>query len=140
MATATHIRLPDDVDKALSSYATRVGAGKSTVISQAVSEWLRTEAHRGIAFVTELTGERRAALINGPQVWTVAEAWLQHDPEHRSAVELAGTLELSVKSVETALAYWADNRQEIDGIITRHHLAQDEALAAWERRQSLGTA
>ena len=140
MATATHIRLPDDVDKALSSYAARVGAGKSTVISQAVSEWLRAEAHRGIVCVTEVTGERRAALISGPQVWTVAEAWLQHEPEHRTARDLADTLGLSMKSVETALAYWADNRQEIDGLITRHHLAQDEAVAAWERRQALGNA
>ncbi|MFZ2238547.1 MAG: hypothetical protein WAV90_03270 [Gordonia amarae] len=140
MATATHIRLPDDVDKALSSYAARVGAGKSTVISQAVSEWLRAETHRGIAFVSEVTGERRAALINGPQVWTIAEAWLQHEPEHREARELADTLGLSPKSVATALTYWADNREEIDSIISRHHLAQDEALATWERRQALGTA
>ena len=94
--------------------------------------WLRAEAHRGIVFVTEVTGERRAALISGPQVWTVAEAWLQHEPEHRTARDLADTLGLSMKSVETALAYWADNRQEIDGLITRHHLAQDEAVAAWE--------
>ena len=38
----------------------RAWAGKSAVISQAVSEWLRAEAHRGIVFVTGVTGERRA--------------------------------------------------------------------------------
>lgn len=95
------------------------------------------EDHPGIVFVTTNTGERRAALAGGPQVWTVAEAWQQHDRDERNARVVADALGLSTHEVETALAYWADNREEIDEQVSRHHAEQDEALAAWERRRSL---
>ncbi len=94
------------------------------------------EAHPGIVFVKTVTGERRAALAAGPQVSTVAEAWRQHSAHRRSPAQVAATLGLSVRDVETALAYWADCRDEIDDLIDRHHRSQDEALAAWERRRA----
>jgi len=50
---------------------------------------------------------------------------------------VADALGLTVRDVETGLAYWADNRGEIDDLIARHHASQDEALAAWERRRAL---
>lgn len=110
---------------------------KSTVVVSAVREWLRMQAHPRIVFVTTLTGERRAALAAGPQVWTVAESWLQHDKRERSARTVADALGLSVVDVEAALAYWADYRDEIDEVVERHQADQDEALAAWERRRKL---
>ena len=94
--------------------------------------------HPGIVFVASGTGERRAALAGGPHVWTVAEAWQQHDKKHRSAKIVADAVGLSRHEVEAALAYWAGNREEIDGQVSRHQAEQDEALAAWERRRSLG--
>ncbi|MHB1874536.1 MAG: hypothetical protein ACYCPF_06745 [Streptosporangiaceae bacterium] len=114
-----------------------MGAKKSTVVVSAVREWLRMQAHPGVVFVATVTGERRAALSAGPQVWTVAEAWLQHDRADRTAAVAADALGLSVAEVETALAYWADYQEEIDDLINRHHASQDEALAAWERRRAL---
>jgi hypothetical protein len=42
---------------------------------------------------------------------------------------------LTTVDVELALGYWADYRDEIDGLISRHHASQDEALRAWERRR-----
>jgi len=110
---------------------------KSTVVVSAVREWLLMQAHPGVVFVATATGERRAAQSAGPQVWTVAEAWLQHDKADRTAASVADALGLSAIDVETALAYWADYQDEIDDLITRHHASQDEALAAWERRQAL---
>jgi uncharacterized protein (DUF433 family) len=95
------------------------------------------EAHPGIVFATTVTGERRAALATGAQVWVVAEAWQQHEGGDRSPATVAATLGLTVRDVETALAYWADQREEIDELIDRHHAEQDEALAAWERRRAL---
>jgi hypothetical protein len=100
-----------------------------------VAEWLRMRAHPGIVFVTAEGGDRRAALAVGPQVWTVAEAWLQHDKDERTAAVVADAVGLTAADVENALAYWADYRDEIDGLIARHHASQDEALAAWERRR-----
>ena len=102
-----------------------------------VREWLRMQVHPGVIFVAAVTGERRAALSAGPQVWMVAEAWQQHDKDDRTAAVVADALGLSAIDVETALAYWADYQDEVDELISRHHASQDEALAAWERRQAL---
>ena len=137
MSSPTNVRFPEALDKSLSDYARRVGAKKSTVVVGALREWLRMEAHPGIVFVKTVTGERRAALATGPQVWTVAEAWQQHHARERSPETVADTLGLTVRDVETALGYWAEHRDEIDQLIEQHHAAQDEALAAWERRRAL---
>ena len=137
MTSPTNVRFPDQVDQSLADYARRSGAKKSTVVVGAVREWLRMQAYPGIVFVTTLTGERRAALAVGPQVWTVAESWLQHDKDERTAAAVADALGLSVVDIETALAYWADYRDEIDELVQRHHASQDAALAAWERRRAL---
>jgi hypothetical protein len=91
-------------------------------------------------FVAAVTGERRAALSAGPQVWTVAEAWLQHDKSGRTAAVVAEALGLTPVDVENALAYWADFPDEIDDLISRNRASQDEALAAWERRRALDDA
>jgi hypothetical protein len=95
------------------------------------------QENRGVIFVSTVTGDRRAALSAGPQVWRVAEAWLQHDKEELSAAVVADALGLSAADVEAALAYSADFQDEIGDLIDRHHVSQDEALAAWERRQAL---
>jgi hypothetical protein len=137
MTSPTNVRFPDQVDRSLSDYARRSGAKKSTVVVGAVREWLRMQAHPGIVFVTTVTGERRAALATGPQVWTVAESWLQHDKSERSVAVVADALGLPVSDVETALEYWADYREEIDSLVEREQASQDDALAAWERRQAL---
>jgi hypothetical protein len=137
MASPTHVRFPDTVDSGLTSYARKVGATKSSVVVGAVDEWLRMQAHPGIVFATTVNGERRAALAVGPSVWTVAEAWHQHRKNERTPAVVAEALGLAVCDVEAALAYWADNRDEIDELIERHQASQDEALAAWERRRRL---
>jgi hypothetical protein len=137
MVSPTNVRFPDAIDKDLAEYARQVGAKKSSVVVGAVREWLRMQAHPGIVFVPGLGGERRAALAVGPQVWTVAEAWQQHDRGDRTAAVVADALGLTVADVEIALAYWADYRDEIDELISRHHASQDEALRAWERRRAL---
>jgi hypothetical protein len=82
-------------------------------------------------------GARRAPLTVGPQVWTVAESWRQHETDVRTPTVVADALGLAVVDVETALAYWAEFHDEIDSLISRHHAAQDDALAAWERRRAL---
>jgi uncharacterized protein (DUF433 family) len=137
MVSPTNVRFPDAVDKALAGYARQAGAKKSSVVVGAVREWLRMQAHPGIVFVPAVSGERRAALAVGPQVWTVAEAWQQHDKGDRTAAVVADALGLTVADVEIALAYWADYRGEVDELISRHHASQDEALHAWERRRAL---
>ncbi|HEY1616680.1 MAG TPA: hypothetical protein VGG25_03640 [Streptosporangiaceae bacterium] len=70
----------------------------------------------------------------------VAHAWLQHGKEQRTPAVVADALGLTVMDIEAALAYWADNPDEINDLISRHQASQDEALAAWERRRSLDEA
>lgn len=93
----------------------------------------------GITFVSEPSGERRAAVMAGPQVWTVAESWLQHSAEQRSTDVVADATGLSPIQVEHALAYWAAHREEIDDTVDAQHAAQDAALAAWERQRLLNS-
>lgn len=138
MVSPTNVRLPEVVDKGLAAYVNRTGATKSSVISAAVSEWIRLQGHPQIRFVEPIPGDRRAALADGPEVWSVAEAWLQHG-EDRTVTQVAESTGLRLDQVEAALAYWADNRDEIDRIMNRIHVAQGEAFAAWQRRHDLET-
>lgn len=140
MVAPTNVRFSEPVHEALTRYVHLTGQTKSGVINSAVEEWLRMQVHTGIRFVTIETGERRARLVDGPEVWTIAEAWLAHEPESRRVPELVDVLGLPERSIEAALSYWADFRAEIDGVIERHRAAQDEALAAWERRRAIDAA
>jgi hypothetical protein len=56
---------------------------RSAVVVRAVEEWIRRQRHPGIRFVTLLTGDRVAAVERGPEVWTIAEAWLDLAPADR---------------------------------------------------------
>ena len=95
------------------------------------------QSHPGVIFTTNVTGERRAVLSAGPEVWTVAEAWLQHGKDERTSGIIADAIGLTHVEVEIALGYWAEYRDEIDDLVRRHHASQDDALAAWERRRAL---
>lgn len=137
MTSPTPVRFPPEVDRATAAYARRTGSSKSRVVVRAIDEWLRMEAHPRIHFVTTNTGGRRAALLTGPQVWTVAQSWRQHDTEDRDSATVADAAGLSVADVEAALAYWAAYREEIDELIELHEADQDAALHEWEQRQAL---
>src|SRR3954464_1087344 len=108
----TNVRFPDPLDQELTEYSRRTGIPKSSLVVGAVREWLLMQQLPGIVFRTTNTGERRAALVVGPQVWTVAAAWLDHKGRERTSTVVADTIGLSVADVDTALAYWAQNREE----------------------------
>ena len=137
MSAPTNVRFPDAVDSELAAYARNSGAAKSTVVIEALREWLRMQAHPGVHFVRTVTGARRANLVGGPQVWTVAESWQQHSAAERSVAQVAHSVGLTPHQVESALRYWAEHRSEIDDLLQQHAVSQDSALAAWERRRAL---
>ncbi|MDR0593280.1 MAG: hypothetical protein LBG60_08520 [Bifidobacteriaceae bacterium] len=132
MVVPTNVRIPEDVDAALRAYSAAVSVSRSALLVRALREWLEMQKHPRIRFAPGATGERRAALVDGPEVWSVAESWLQHPPEVRSVASVADAVGLAELQVEAALAYWADHRAEIDGLLGRIHAAQDAALAEWE--------
>jgi hypothetical protein len=106
-------------------------------VVQAVDDWLRMQEHPQLRFVTTNTGERRAKLIDGPEVWTVAEAWQDHALGDRRVSVVADATGLTAFQVQAALDYWADHREEIDSLVERQLAAQQAAFEAAERRRAL---
>ncbi|MCL1838038.1 MAG: hypothetical protein FWG47_01805 [Propionibacteriaceae bacterium] len=137
MVAPANVRLSEPVYNALTAFTARTGVPKSTVMSTAISEWLRLQGHPRIHFVSPIPGARRAALVDGPQVWSVAEAWMQSSGTDRSVESVAEVTGLRLDQVEAALSYWADNRDEIDTLLGQIHAAQEEEYAAWQRRKAL---
>ena len=137
MSSLVSVRLEPAVQESATSYMRRTGWNRTSLINTALVEWLRMQDHPEIRFVTTATGSRVAALVNGPEVWTVAESWMQHEPAERVVDNVVQATGLTHNEVEAALGYYADFRDEIDTEIERVHLAQEQARLAWERRQAL---
>ena len=138
MSVALSVRLPEVVSQSLDAYTGKRSLNRSVVVAQALNEWMRLQDHPGIRFITSLTGDRVAALERGPEVWTVAEAWVMIDPARRSVDEVAYVTGLTVTEVETALRYYADFQDEIDAELVQVWQAQKEEQAVWERLRGAG--
>ncbi|MDR2566678.1 MAG: hypothetical protein LBC97_11630 [Bifidobacteriaceae bacterium] len=137
MSLPVSVRLGDEAGELANAYMAATGWSRSTLVNTALVEWLRLQAHPGIRFVPTPYGGRLAALVGGPEVWTVAESWMAHEPADRSIENVVAATGLARSEVECALKYWADFRHEVDDDIARVHAAQRQAREAWERQQSL---
>ena len=137
MSLTVSVRLGRGVEEAAESYVAATGWSKTALVTTALGEWLRLQAHPGIRFVPTPSGARIAALVNGPEVWTVAESWRQHEPAERTVENLMLATGLTRTEIEAALSYYADYGAEIDAEVDRVHEAQAQARQAWERRQAL---
>jgi len=124
--------LPEAVSESLNAYVSGRSLNRSIVVAQALDEGTRIQTHPGIRFVTLATGDRVAALERGPEVWTVAEAWVMADPATRTTEEMTYVTGLTSAEVEAALLYYADFQEEIDAQIAKVWQAQKDAQAAWE--------
>jgi hypothetical protein len=128
-----------EVHKRLRDTALRRGTSASALAERLIDEGLRQESHPLITFREGPTG-RRAALINGPDVWEVVSAIVGSDasPSRREAraVDLLG---LSSVPVSAAMDYYAEFTDEIDQRITFNRTEADRQLALWEQRQRLLT-
>ncbi|MGR7026374.1 ribbon-helix-helix protein, CopG family [Geodermatophilus sp. URMC 62] len=132
------MRLSDDVLRRLTDLAERRGVSVSSTIERLLDEALRRDAHPGITF-RDGAGGRRAGLVGGPDVDEVVRT-LRVVQEERPADVVATVAEmtsLTEGQVGTAVAYYADHRDEIDARIAAHERAVDEAEAAWRRRQEV---
>ena len=138
MSVALSVRLPEAVDSSLEAYVAQQGDTRSAVVSRALDEWIRVQNHPGLRFVTLPNGERTVALERGPEVWTVAEAWVMADSATRSVEETAYVTGLTVAEVQTALRYYAEFQGEIDAEMARVWRAQELEQAAWERLRGIG--
>lgn len=139
MSSPIPVRFPTELEARVARRARAAGSPKSKVVVTAVREWLLMQEHPQITFASTNTSERRARLMNGPEVWTVAAAWVQQPKRERNSADLADVLGLEAAQIEAGLDYWADQRGEIDRLIELHHEAQQIELEAWERRRALET-
>lgn len=144
MGSPRSVRLTDEVLRRLVALASRRGASASSLMERLIDEGLRREAHPGVTFRDGPSG-RRAGLIAGPDVDEVIRTlrdvqgktagYGEHDPVQA----VAETMSLSVDGVRTAVAYYADHRDEIDARLTANQQAADELEAAWRRQQEILT-
>jgi hypothetical protein len=106
-------------------------------VQSLITEGLRMRDVPGIVFRDGPTG-RRAALVDGPDVWEIVTALRMAESDGEGAVgEVAADLCLPVSSVETALSYYSRFPDEVDERIALVERDADIARAAWEKRQSV---
>jgi hypothetical protein len=117
-------RYASETLKRLDRRARAEGHPRSTLIQRYVAEGIEMDEHPGIVFRSGPAG-RRPGLIGGPDVWEVVAVQRSFDDIERTA----DWLEQPPSAIETALGYYRDHRDEIDGWISRN----EEAAEAAER-------
>lgn len=139
----TPVRFDTHVAGRLASFAaSHPGLSLSAAANLLVDEGLRMAEHPGVVFRDGPTG-RRAALAGGPDVWEVvravksargAEPDLAEDDVLAVVVANTG---VPLRSVRTALSYWASYTAEIDAEIDAADHAEIAAEEAWRRERDL---
>jgi hypothetical protein len=121
----------------LKSEAAARDRSASALAEELIDEGLRIRRHPRITFRDGPTG-RRAALVDGPDIWEVIDGVVGGDiPAGERVARAAERLGLRPEQVEAALAYYAEFTDEIDDRIARNHAAADEAESLWRRQQDL---
>jgi hypothetical protein len=112
------------------------GEPKSRLAERLIDEGLEMEEYPGLVFRDGPAG-RRPALAAGPDVWEVVETLLETGQKGESAViATAKRGKLDPGQVRTAVAYYADHRDEIDAWIAANREQAARERAAWERAQA----
>jgi len=83
---------------------------KTALADRYVEEGLAMDTYPGIVFRDGPSG-RRPAVLGGPDVWKVIQTFMAEDRDTRATSE---NLNVRPGLIEAALAYYADNREEID--------------------------
>ncbi len=113
------------------------GATVSGLAQRLVDEGLRMTEHPGVVFKDGPSG-RRAALVQGPDLWEVMKTLRELDERGPVAVEAAAELlNLSSERIESALRYYGAHRAEIEAEIAQADDESAEAEEAWAARQRL---
>lgn len=116
--------------------ARRRGEAKARTAERLIDEGLRMEDHPGVVFRDGPSG-RRAALAAGPDVWEVIEtvkgSGLTGEDAVLVAVEWGSLTQAQVRS---AVRYYADFQDEIDGWIEHNRREAERLHAAHMREQA----
>jgi uncharacterized protein (DUF433 family) len=109
--------------------------GEATALARRyIEEGLAMDQFPGIVFHDGSAGRRPALAGRRLDVAAVIDS-LRASGNDRTAT--AEYLEISLREVETAVAYYVDHKDEIDDWLEEQQRAHREEREAWERRRSL---
>ncbi|MGH7882096.1 MAG: hypothetical protein ACREN8_04220 [Candidatus Dormibacteraceae bacterium] len=106
---------------------------KTTLADRYVEEGLAMDVYPGVIFRDGPAG-RRPALLGGPDVWEVIQVLLDAGRSRKATAE---TLHLRPGLVDAAIAYYTDNKSEIDEWVEANREEGETAAAAFARSQLL---
>ncbi len=119
MTRTISFRISNELADRVAQHTARWGfANDSEVYRQVIEEWARLQEHPGIRFVDGPAG-RRAALVNGPDVW--------------EAIGIAKAFEFDRDRIAEAYPWLAGDR--LDTALAYHEAFGDEIEAALERNE-----
>lgn len=126
-------RIPAGSLLRLDRHAKRLGKARSNLVERYVEEGLRMDEHPGIVFVEGAAGRRAAlAAYRGLDVWQVISTLHDNGGDIRDTAEVLAVPESEVR---LALAYYADDRAEIDDWIRANEDEGERLESAWRRQR-----
>ena len=137
MPRPTSFRLPEDLLDRLDAESRSARTSVTQLVAALLDEGLKIRRFPGVVYRTGPAG-RRAALMDGPDVWEVARD-LAHGPgQGMERVEnLAAEVGLPVASVLLAVDFYAAFPGEIDALIEADERAAEEVRHQANRRERL---
>ncbi len=134
------LRMDSDALARLEEASDRTGQTRSELARTLIEEGLRMAKHPGIVFRDGATG-RRAALANGPQVWTLITTYRGTEGSDNERVDqTAEWHSITPWQVRAGLSYYAEFAAEVDDRIRRNSLELERGYADWMRQQGLISA
>ena len=129
-----NLRIPAPTLEAIERQALRLGEPKSNYAAHLLDEAVRMADHPGIVFRDGATGRRAGLAGRRLDVTHVVETLRDNAGNPAAAAEYH---DLSTAEVDAAIGYYADFKEEIDGLIRKNQELADEAEAAWRRRAAI---
>jgi len=127
------LRFPEGIVERLQRRSRAAGAAPRSLAARYVDEGLRHDDHPLIHFVDGETGRRAALLGTGLDVWEVIATVRDNEDDIAAAADY---LSVPGGSVDAAVGYYGEFRQEIDEEIALNAAESERGLAVWRNGQA----
>ena len=137
MPRPTSFRLPEELLDRLDAEGRAGRVSVTALVTSLLDEGLKTRRFPGIVYRDGPAG-RRAALLEGPDVWEVARDLARTQGHGMARVEnLAAEIGLGEHSIRLAADFYASFPEEIDALIEADERACEEIRQLVDRRERL---
>lgn len=134
---STSFRIGDDARHRLAERAARDGLSATALLERLIVEGIDALDHPGVVHRGP-PGDRRAALVTGPDVWEVVARLRELDgAEERRIAILAAETDLHPRLIRVALDYAAAHPDDVEERIGRNREAAEASRRTAERRAAL---